>query len=103
MSMRPRIESLMVRMEELWSTGVDTCPGAVLPDSCIVPGDDDATVMEVGKPGRRCGCLTGLVLPDGTGRLTELSTGDGVTRVAPCRSGDLDVKHWVKMPWIGGL
>ena len=61
------------------------------------------TAMEVGKPGRRCCCLTGLVLPDGTRRLVKLSTGDGVTRVAPCRSGDLDVKHWVKMPWIGGL
>ena len=93
----------MVGMGELCSTGADTCPWAVLPDVSVAPGDNDATAMEVGKPGRRCCCLTGLVLPDGTGRLVELLTGDGVTRVSPCRSGDLEAKHWAKMPWIGGL
>ena len=93
----------MVGMGELWSMGADTCPWAVLPDSCVVPSDDNVTVMEVGKPGRRGGCLAGLVLPDGTGRLVELSTGDGDTRVAPCKLGEREAKCWVKMPWIGGL
>ena len=95
--------SLMVGMGELWSMGADTCPWAVLPDSCVVPSDDNVTVMEVGKPGRRGGCLAGLVLPDGTGRLVELSTGDGDTRVAPCKLGEQGAKHWVKMPRIDGL
>src|SRR5487761_1600785 len=101
--MRPRMGSLMVGMGELCLTGVDTCPWAVLPDASVAPGDDDATAMEVGKPRRRCCCLTGLVLPDGTMRLVELSTGDGVTRVSPCRSEDLEAKCWAKMPRIGGL
>src|SRR5487761_383919 len=101
--MRPRMGSLMVGMGELCSMRADTCPWAVLPDASVAPGDNDATAMEVGKPGRRCCCLTGLVLPDGTGRLVELSTGDGVTRVSPCRSEDLEAKRWAKMPRIGGL
>src|SRR5487761_1648478 len=101
--MRPRMGSLMVGMGELCSTGADTCPWAVLPDAGVAPGDDDATTMEVGKPGRRCCCLTGLVFPDGTGRLIELSTGDGVTRVLPCKSGEREAKRWAKMPRIGGL
>src|SRR5487761_1677640 len=101
--MRPRMGSLMVGMGELCLTGVDTCPWAVLPDAALASGNDDTTAMEVGKPRRRCCCLTGLVLPDGTGRLVELSTGDGVTRVLPCRSEDLEAKRWAKMPRIGGL
>ena len=95
--------SLMVGMGELCSTGADTCPWAVLPDASVAPGDNDATAMEVGKPRRRCCCLTGLVLPDGTGRLVKLSTGDGVTRVSPCKSGEREAKRWAKMPRIGGL
>ena len=102
-SMRPRMGSLRVGMGELCSAGVDTCPWAVFPDAALASGDDNSTAMEVGKPGRRCCCLTGLVLPDGTRRLVELSTGDGVTRVSPCRSGDLEAKRWAKMPRIGGL
>ena len=101
--MRPRMGSLRVGMGELCSTGADTWPGTVLPDAGVAPGDDNATAMEVGKPGRRCCCLTGLVLPDGTGRLVELSTGDGVTRVLPCKSGEREAKRWAKMPRIGGL
>ena len=95
--------SLMVGMGELSVAGADTSPWAVLPDAALASGDDDTTAMEVGKPGRRCCCLTGLVLPDGTGRLVELLTGDGVTRVSPCRSADLEAKRWAKMPRIGGL
>src|SRR5487761_619900 len=102
-SMRPRMGSLMVGMGELSSSRADTCPWAVLPDAALASGNDNTTVMEVGKPGRRCCCLTGLVLPDGTRRLVELLTGDGVTRVSPCRSGDLEAKRWAKMPRIGGL
>src|SRR5487761_1427850 len=101
--MRPRMGSLRVGMGELCSTGADTWPGTVLPDAGVAPGDDNATAMEVGKPGRRCCCLTGLILPDGTGRLVELSTGDGVTRVLPCKSGEREAKRWAKMPRIGGL
>src|SRR5487761_1289327 len=101
--MRPRMGSLMVGMGELSSAGADTSPWAVLPDVALASGDDDTTAMEVGKPGRRCCCLTGLVLPDGTGRLVELSTGDGVTRVLPCKSGEREAKRWAKMPRIGGL
>ena len=93
----------MVGMGELSVAGADTSPWAVLPDAALASGNDDTTAMEVGKPGRRCCCLTGLVLPDGTGRLVELSTGDGVTSVSPCRSGDLEAKRWAKMPRIGGL
>ena len=94
---------LRVGREELWSSGADTLPWAILPDSCIAPSDDDSAVIEVGEPGRWSSCLAGLILPDGTGRLVELSTGDGGTRVAPCKSEDLDMKHWAKMPQIGGL
>src|SRR5487761_978318 len=92
--MRPRMGSLRVGMGGLCSTGADIWPGTVLPDAGVAPGDDDTTAMEVGKPGRRCCCLTGLVLPDGTGRLVELLTGDGVTRVLPCRSGEREAKRW---------
>src|SRR5487761_1132149 len=102
-SMRQRMGSLRVRMGGLSSSGADTCPWAVLPDVTLASGNDDTTAMEVGKPGRRCCCLTGLVLPDGTGRLVELSTGDGVTRVLPCKSGEREAKCWAKMPRIGGL
>src|SRR5487761_1810316 len=101
--MRPRMGSLRVGMGELSSSRADTCPWAVLPDAALASGDNDTTAMEVGKPGRRCCCLTGLVLPDGTGRLVELSTGDGGTRVLPCKSGEREAKRWVKMPQIGGL
>src|SRR5487761_1414944 len=101
--MSTRMGSLMVGMGELRSTGADTCLRAVLPDAGVAPGDDNATAMEVGKPGRRCCCLTGLVLPYGAGRLVELSTGDGGTRVLPCKSGEREAKRWAKMPRIGGL
>ena len=90
-------------MGGLCSLGMDTLAWAVLPDPYIASGDDNSTVMEVGKPRGRGGCLTSLVLPDGTRRLVELLTGDDVIRVAPCRSGDLEAKCWAKMPWIGGL
>ena len=102
-SMRPRMGLLMVGMGELWSPGVDALAWAILPDSCVAPGNDNSTTVEVGEPGRWSGCLAGLILPDGTGRLAELSTGDGGTRVAPCKSGDLDAKRWAKIPQIGGL
>src|SRR5487761_1164631 len=102
-AMRPRMGSLRVGMEGLSLSGADTCPWAVLPDVTLASGNDDMTAMEVGKPGRRCCCLTGLILPDGTGRLVELSTGDGVTRVSPCKSGEREAKRWAKMPQIGGL
>src|SRR5487761_328799 len=101
--MRPRMGSLRVGMGGLSSSGADTCLWAVLPDATLASGNDDMTAMEVGKPGRRCCCLTGLILPDGTGRLVELSTGDGVTRVLPCKSGEREAKRWAKMPRIGGL
>src|SRR5487761_1250137 len=101
--MRPRMGSLRVGMGGLSSSGADTCPWAVFPDATLASGNDDMTVMEVGKPGRRCCCLTGLVLPDGTGGLVELSTGDGGTRVLPCKSGEWEAKRWAKMPRIGGL
>ena len=95
--------SLRVGMGELSSSGADTCPWAVLPDATLTSGNDNMIAMEVGKPGRRCCCLTGLILPDGTGRLVELLTGDGVTRVLPCKSGEQEAKRWAKMPRIGGL
>ena len=95
--------SLMVGMGELCSVGMDTCSWAILPDSCIAPSDDDSAAMEVGEPRGWGSCLTGLILPDGTGRLVELSTGDGVTRVLPCKSGEREAKRWAKMPRVGGL